>query len=233
MGDDAGRRRGRRASSASCATTPTAATASSGSTYEAYEAEAVRVLARDRGRGAAPLAGGRAGRAAPPHRRAGARRSRRSRSSCRRPHRADAFEAARFCIDTLKETVPIWKQEHWSDGSDWASSGAAHPSRGRIRQVPSLKRRGGRRVEFLILAVVLIAIGVLIVVLRNRRPTGIDAGIDDFEARRQALAPKPTERARRTTTRSPLWLGTSRSTSAPRTRSSTRAGRGSSSTSRP
>jgi molybdopterin synthase catalytic subunit len=36
------------------------------------------------------------------------------------PHRAEAFDAARFCIDTLKETVPIWKQEHWSGGSDWA-----------------------------------------------------------------------------------------------------------------
>lgn len=37
------------------------------------------------------------------------------------PHRGDAFEAARFCIDTLKETVPIWKKEHWGDDrSDWA-----------------------------------------------------------------------------------------------------------------
>jgi molybdopterin synthase catalytic subunit len=36
------------------------------------------------------------------------------------PHRAVAFEAARYCIDTLKESVPIWKQEHWSRGSDWA-----------------------------------------------------------------------------------------------------------------
>jgi molybdopterin synthase catalytic subunit len=27
------------------------------------------------------------------------------------PHRAEAFEAARFCIDTLKETAPIWKRE--------------------------------------------------------------------------------------------------------------------------
>ncbi len=35
------------------------------------------------------------------------------------PHRSAAFEAARFCIDTLKETVPIWKREHWSDGDDW------------------------------------------------------------------------------------------------------------------
>lgn len=35
------------------------------------------------------------------------------------PHRGDAFEAARFCIDTLKESVPIWKQEHWAGGDDW------------------------------------------------------------------------------------------------------------------
>ena len=36
------------------------------------------------------------------------------------PHRGAAFEAAEFAIDTLKESVPIWKQEHWSGGSDWA-----------------------------------------------------------------------------------------------------------------
>jgi molybdopterin synthase catalytic subunit len=36
------------------------------------------------------------------------------------PHRAEAFEAARYCIDTLKESAPIWKREHWADGSDWA-----------------------------------------------------------------------------------------------------------------
>lgn len=39
------------------------------------------------------------------------------------PHRAEAFEAARFAIDTLKETVPIWKREHWAEGSDWAERG--------------------------------------------------------------------------------------------------------------
>ena len=37
------------------------------------------------------------------------------------PHRDDAFEAARYCIDTLKETVPIWKREHWEGGSDWGT----------------------------------------------------------------------------------------------------------------
>ena len=35
------------------------------------------------------------------------------------PHRAAAFDGARFCIDTLKETVPIWKQEHHAGGADW------------------------------------------------------------------------------------------------------------------
>jgi molybdopterin synthase catalytic subunit len=50
------------------------------------------------------------------------------------PHRAAAFEAARFCIDTLKETVPIWKQEHWSGGSDWAVE--QHP----IRRVETTRR---------------------------------------------------------------------------------------------
>ena len=36
------------------------------------------------------------------------------------PHRDEAFSAARYCIDTLKESGPIWKQEHWVGGSDWA-----------------------------------------------------------------------------------------------------------------
>ncbi len=35
------------------------------------------------------------------------------------PHRAEAFEAARYCIDTLKRSVPIWKRETWSDGESW------------------------------------------------------------------------------------------------------------------
>lgn len=35
------------------------------------------------------------------------------------PHRVSAFEAARYGIDTLKATVPIWKKEAWSDGESW------------------------------------------------------------------------------------------------------------------
>jgi molybdopterin synthase catalytic subunit len=35
------------------------------------------------------------------------------------PHRPEAFDAARYGIDTLKETVPIWKREFWRRGSGW------------------------------------------------------------------------------------------------------------------
>lgn len=37
------------------------------------------------------------------------------------PHRPEAFEAARFFIDTLKATVPIWKKETWDGGQGWAT----------------------------------------------------------------------------------------------------------------
>ncbi len=35
------------------------------------------------------------------------------------PHRAEAFLACRYAIDTLKETVPIWKKEVATDGEYW------------------------------------------------------------------------------------------------------------------
>ncbi len=39
-------------------------------------------------------------------------------------HRGAGFEACQFIIDTLKETVPIWKKEFFKDGEVWV---AAHP----------------------------------------------------------------------------------------------------------
>jgi molybdopterin synthase catalytic subunit len=35
------------------------------------------------------------------------------------PHRGEAFEAARYAIDELKRTVPIWKRESWDGGESW------------------------------------------------------------------------------------------------------------------
>jgi molybdopterin synthase catalytic subunit len=40
------------------------------------------------------------------------------------PHRADSFAACQYMIDTLKQTVPIWKKEIFEDGEIWVS---AHP----------------------------------------------------------------------------------------------------------
>jgi molybdopterin synthase catalytic subunit len=38
------------------------------------------------------------------------------------PHRGAAFDACEFAIDTLKESVPIWKKEFFDGGSQWARS---------------------------------------------------------------------------------------------------------------
>ena len=35
------------------------------------------------------------------------------------PHRDEAFAACRFAIDSLKAKVPIWKKEHYADGTAW------------------------------------------------------------------------------------------------------------------
>ncbi len=40
------------------------------------------------------------------------------------PHRQQGFAACQYAIDTLKETVPIWKKEIFADGEQWVS---AHP----------------------------------------------------------------------------------------------------------
>ncbi|MGB3668500.1 MAG: molybdenum cofactor biosynthesis protein MoaE [Phormidesmis sp.] len=41
------------------------------------------------------------------------------------PHRGEAFAACQYAIDTLKHNAPIWKKEHWQDGStSWVSIGA-------------------------------------------------------------------------------------------------------------
>ncbi len=38
------------------------------------------------------------------------------------PHRKAAFAACQFAIDTLKNTVPIWKKEHFVDGEVWVNA---------------------------------------------------------------------------------------------------------------
>ena len=46
------------------------------------------------------------------------------------PHRAEAFAAGQWLIDTLKERVPIWKRENWADGqSEWVHPGLAEVPR--------------------------------------------------------------------------------------------------------
>jgi molybdopterin synthase catalytic subunit/molybdopterin converting factor small subunit len=51
-------------------------------------------------------------------------------------HRAAAFDACRWLIDTLKRTVPIWKKEYFQDGAVWAD-GEPFPA-----EIPRVKSRG-------------------------------------------------------------------------------------------
>ncbi len=39
-------------------------------------------------------------------------------------HRGEAFDAARWCIDSIKATMPIWKHEKWEGGEDWGTDAA-------------------------------------------------------------------------------------------------------------
>jgi molybdopterin synthase catalytic subunit len=44
------------------------------------------------------------------------------------PHRRLAFEACRYAIDRLKQTVPIWKKEIFEDGEEWVEGQAPDAS---------------------------------------------------------------------------------------------------------
>ncbi|WP_017652757.1 molybdenum cofactor biosynthesis protein MoaE [Fortiea contorta] len=55
------------------------------------------------------------------------------------PHRSEAFAACRYAIDTLKHNAPIWKKEHWADGSSsWVSIGACEQSGEDCENSPSV-----------------------------------------------------------------------------------------------
>ncbi len=57
------------------------------------------------------------------------------------PHRPEAFEAARFAIDAVKASAPIWKHETWAEGADWGTSAHALLAPGSVATVPSRGER--------------------------------------------------------------------------------------------
>jgi molybdopterin synthase catalytic subunit len=60
------------------------------------------------------------------------------------PHRAEAFEAARYAIDELKRTAPIWKREAWADGESWGLDAQA-PAEVGVDAGADVSHRGARR----------------------------------------------------------------------------------------
>lgn len=43
------------------------------------------------------------------------------------PHRKEAFEACHWCVDRVKEVVPVWKKEHWAGGAEWVEGHTVEP----------------------------------------------------------------------------------------------------------
>jgi molybdopterin synthase catalytic subunit len=50
------------------------------------------------------------------------------------PHRAEAFAAARYAIERIKQIAPIWKHEHFEGGEVWIEGATADPADQRARQ---------------------------------------------------------------------------------------------------
>jgi molybdopterin synthase catalytic subunit len=46
------------------------------------------------------------------------------------PHRADAFESARYVIEQIKQRLPVWKHEHYVDGDSQWLAGVTPPQHG-------------------------------------------------------------------------------------------------------
>ncbi len=55
------------------------------------------------------------------------------------PHRPEAFEAARFGIDALKASVPIWKHEVWDGGADWGTGAQQLSSASALSSVSDMR----------------------------------------------------------------------------------------------
>ncbi len=60
------------------------------------------------------------------------------------PHRAAAFDACRWLIDTLKRSVPIWKKEYFEDGAVWADGEPFPAEVPRAEGSPSTRRASKR-----------------------------------------------------------------------------------------
>jgi molybdopterin synthase catalytic subunit len=43
------------------------------------------------------------------------------------PHRAEAFEACHYCVDRVKQIVPVWKKEVWENGEAWIEGTPVSP----------------------------------------------------------------------------------------------------------
>ena len=103
------------------------------------------------------------------------------------PHRAEAFAAARFAIDALKVSVPVWKREVWGDGSEWGTNAQQLIDRGRACARHSVARSVDVAFVVVLLIAAAVAAVVVIVMLRNR---SAHSSVDSFRRHIDALGPE-------------------------------------------
>lgn len=63
------------------------------------------------------------------------------------PHRAEAFDASRYVIEEIKKRLPVWKKEHYADGSAEWVEGTVPPGTGRSEGTASEAGEQGPRTE--------------------------------------------------------------------------------------
>ncbi len=99
------------------------------------------------------------------------------------PHRAEAFAAARFAIDALKASVPIWKRESWEGGESWGLE-AQHVTTP-LRSTPDMGI-----LLFIAIPVLVAVVASMVMARRHHKPAGLHASIESFRREMEALAPK-------------------------------------------
>ena len=101
------------------------------------------------------------------------------------PHRGEAFEAARFAIDELKRTVPIWKRESWDGGESWGLEAQHLTEVGQaLMQAVAASWPSSWWCA---------RSAALVLYVQHRQPNTLESGMDAFRREMDALAPPPDE----------------------------------------
>ena len=99
------------------------------------------------------------------------------------PHRDEAFVAARFGIDAIKASAPIWKREQWDGGDDWSLAATEPIDVGPGGSVDGEHPVPPRRARCSS------GLGTAVIACATESPAGLDHSVKEFRREMQALSP--------------------------------------------